>query len=147
MREAIEFTSQNGKIFQIFLENNNIGIEKFFSLLPSNNTHNRLKLKDKEKFILPKNLKDILIGLLLGDIHARFRFGKTSFVFLQGIGNQEFLYHLYNLFSHYCPSEPKIKSNPTDIRTGKIYSNISFTTYTLPCFNELYHLFYLSKKK
>ena len=33
------------------------------------------------------------------------------------------------------------------ISCGKIYSSILFSTYTLPCFNELYNLFYISGKK
>jgi hypothetical protein len=32
-------------------------------------------------------------------------------------------------------------------RIGKVYSSIGFSTYTLPCFNELYNLFYLSPSK
>lgn len=71
----------------------------------------------------------------------------SSVVFLQSINHQDYLNHLYNLFSYYCPSSPKIRTNLTDKRTGKMYSNISFTTYTLTCFNELYQLFYMSGKK
>jgi len=32
-------------------------------------------------------------------------------------------------------------------KTGKIYSSIRFKTYSLPCFNELYILFYLDGRK
>lgn len=91
--------------------------------------------------------KEILVGLLLGDIHGRFRYGKTSFVFKQGLIHQDYLNHLYAIFSYYCPSAPKIVESLPDTRTGKIYSSILFTTYTLPCFNELYNFYYLSGKK
>jgi len=92
-------------------------------------------------------LKEIFVGLLLGDLYGRFRNGNTSFAFKQGVIHQDYIYHLYELFNTYCPSAPKIFRSLPDIRTGKIYSSISFTTYTLPCFNELYNLFYLSGKK
>ena len=68
-------------------------------------------------------------------------------MFKQGIVHQDYIYHLYELFSKYCPSAPKLKESLADRRTGKIYSSITFSTYTLPCFNELYNLFYLFRKK
>ena len=107
----------------------------------------RLTKKEKDAFSLTSDLKEILVGLLLGDLYGRFRYGKTSFVFKQGLIHQDYLNYLYKVFSIYCPSKPKITQSLPDHRTGKIYSDILFTTYTLPCFNELYHLFYLSGKK
>lgn len=72
---------------------------------------------------LNSELKDILVGLLLGDLHGRLRYEKVSFVFKQGIIHQDYLNHLYNLFSNYCPSPPKIVKGLPDIRTQKIYKN------------------------
>jgi hypothetical protein len=107
----------------------------------------RLTKKQKESFSINSELKAILVGLLLGDLFGRLRFGKVSFVFKQGLVHKDYLMHLYNLFSHYSPSSPKINKGLPDNRTGKIYTNIYFYTYTLPCFNELYNLFYYSRKK
>jgi hypothetical protein len=107
----------------------------------------RLKNKEKAAFSIPSNLKEIFVGLLLGDLYGRSRYGNTRFVFKQGLIHKDYLYHLYELFSLFCPSEPKVTRGLSDTRTGKIYSSISFSTYTLPCFNELYTLFYLSGKK
>lgn len=84
---------------------------------------------------------------MLSDLFGRFRYGKTSFVFKQGLIHQDYLNYLYEVFSNYCPSKPKITHSLPDPRTKKIYIAVSFTTFTLPCFNELYHLFYLSGKK
>ena len=98
---------------------------------------------------LTSELKDILTGSLLGDLHGRLRYGKVSFVFKQGNSHQDYLNHLYELFSQYCPSAPKIERSswkPSQ-RTGKVYSSIVFTTYTLPCFTELYNSFYVDGKK
>jgi LAGLIDADG DNA endonuclease family len=51
------------------------------------------------------------------------------------------------LFKSYCPSEPKTFTRSPDKRTGKEYSKIKFSTYSLPCFNELLDLFYPEGKK
>jgi len=118
----------------------------FISSLPLINPK-RLKNKEKLAFSIPSDLKDILVGLILGDLHGRYRYGNTRFVFKQGLKNKDYVYHLYELFSKFCPSAPKIKESLPDPRTGKIYNSVTFSTYTLPCFNELYNLFYLSGKK
>lgn len=74
---------------------------------------------------------------------------KKSFTFKQGIVHQDYLLFLYKIFIRFCPSpaSPKISKSLPHYKTGEIYTNISFTTYTLPCFNELYNLFYVSGKK
>ena len=83
---------------------------------------------------LTSELKDILAGSLLGDLHGRLRYGKVSFVFKQGIIHQDYLNHLYELFSLYCPSAPlsvlriKVKGL-LDIRTGKFYSSRKHIPY------------------
>lgn len=107
----------------------------------------RLKKKEKEAITLTNELKDILVGGLLGDLHGRLRNGKASFVFKQGIIHKDYLNHLYELFSLYCPSAPKIVEGSPHIITGKIYSSIGFQTYTLPCFTELYNSFYTDSQK
>jgi len=62
--------------------------------------------------------------------------------FEQGLVHETYLLHLYDLFSNYCGTAPKIRSRAPDPRNGKINSSIRFQTYSLPCFNELYDLFY-----
>jgi hypothetical protein len=54
---------------------------------------------------------------------------------------------LYELFKGYCRSLPKISNRAPDRRTGNIYNSITFNTYSLPCFNDLYNLFYLEGQK
>jgi hypothetical protein len=107
----------------------------------------RLTKKEQEAFSLPTDLKEIFVGLLLGDLLGRFRYGKARFVFKQGLIHEDYLRHLYEIFKDYCPSAPKITNSLPHYKTGKIYSSILFSTYTLPCFNELYNLFYISGKK
>ena len=55
--------------------------------------------------------------------------------------------HLYELFKDFCHSGPKIITRAPDKRTGKVYSTIYFLTRSLPCFNELYNLFYVNGVK
>ena len=71
----------------------------------------------------------------------------TSLNFKQSIIHEKYLYHLYDLFNEYCPSLPKLEKSLPDLRTGNIYYSLKFSSYTLPCFNELYDLFYLNNKK
>lgn len=66
--------------------------------------------------------------------------------FLQSVDQSDFIYHLYELFKDYCGTAPK--ENTSLIKeTGKFIHNISFATKSLPCFNELYSLFYINRKK
>jgi hypothetical protein len=51
---------------------------------------------------------------------------------------------LYSIFKDYTASAPKIVNNFPHPKTGKCYNSILFYTYSLPCFNELYDLFYVS---
>jgi hypothetical protein len=99
---------------------------------------------DQLQFNLSPDLKAILVGLLLGDLYARKRTktGNTLLMFEQGIVHKDYIYHLYDLFSNYCRTAPKLKIRAPDKRTGVTYSSIRFQTYSLPCFNELFHMFY-----
>lgn len=109
-------------------------------------SRNRL---ERGKIILPQNLKDILVGLILGDLYMQ-KSNKSinpNLQFEQGIVNKDYLFHLYDLFKDYCKPEPKISERKPDSRTNKIYSRVRFNTYHLPCFNELYDLFYVEGKK
>lgn len=136
-----------------------LGDRKFYSTDDTKNSriNNNIKLNrskrltqsERSQFSLPKELFDILIGLLLGDLCAQKPSIKanTFFRFEQGSIHKDYLIHLFNLFYNYCNSEPKTSERLPDKRTGKIYSRIQFNTYALPCFNQLYNLFYPEGKK
>jgi len=108
-----------------------------------------LTQKERSQFSLSQNEKDILVGLLIGDIYAQKRTTNSNplFRFEQGIIHKDYLYHLFELFNSYCPNNPKIINRAPDKRTGNIYSSIYLSTYSLPCFNELYNLFYHDGRK
>jgi len=90
-------------------------------------------------------LKEIIIGLMLGDLFAEKRNpnSNTRLQFKQSVKNKVYIDHLYSIFKDYCNSEPKVTSS-IDKRPGKKYLNISikFWTQSLPCFNQFRELFY-----
>jgi hypothetical protein len=109
----------------------------------------KLSNEQKEAFSLSPELADILIGLCLGDlcieklktsINARLRF-------LQSINHTDYLEHLWDKFQDYSRQEPKIINRKANKITGKEYSSIYFTTFSLPCFNKYYDLFYQDGRK
>jgi len=64
--------------------------------------------------------------------------------FLQSEAQSELIYHLYDIFKDYCGTSPTLRKKSFSLikETGKIRYNISFAIRSLPCFNELYSLFY-----
>jgi hypothetical protein len=66
---------------------------------------------------------------------------------MQGVVHKEYLQHLYELFSAFCGMAPKTPTRAPHKRTGKIYDTVRFYTYSLPCLNTFYNLFYPDGKK
>jgi len=97
---------------------------------------------ERKNLLLTSDLKEIMVGLLLGDVHAQKRSRNTNLFFEQSVLHEDYLFHLYDLFKLYCLSEPKLSvRNPSKV-TGKTYSSLRFQTMALPCFNEFYELFF-----
>ncbi len=70
-------------------------------------------------------LKDILVGVILGDgwiekpkVNARFRFEQSDL-------RRNFFFHLYQFFAVYCHSAPKLR-NRQDKRTKKNLRDLTF---------------------
>jgi hypothetical protein len=107
---------------------------------------------EKSQFQLSDHLQEILVGNLLGDAHMRkFNININSrsnarIRFLQSLEQADFIYHLYELFKEFTYTEPKTNSSLIK-ETGNIRHNIYFSTRSLPCFNEMYSLFYENKVK
>nr|QVG61527.1 hypothetical protein [Rhizoctonia sp.] len=72
---------------------------------------------------------------------------NARLMFRQGTVHKDYLLHLYDKFGNYCPIVPKMWNEQPHAQTGKIYNKIGFITYSLPCFNEYYNLFYPEGKK
>ena len=97
---------------------------------------------ERAKFSLSAESK-----VLLGDLNANKQNVNARLRFKQGIIHEGYLRYLYEQFKDFCPAGPKIENLLPDKRTGIVYSSIYFSTYSLPCFNELYELFYPEGKK
>lgn len=97
------------------------------------------------------DIKDVLIGILLGDAHIvkRSSTGNSRLAFAQtAVAHKKYFEYVYSFFSTFCAKGYKVQSKIfRDKRTNKIYSSISFTTMQLPCFNVFRELFYLSNVK
>ena len=102
----------------------------------------------KYNLSLSTELEEIIIGSLLGDLHAEKKSeqSNTRLQFKQSKKNEEYIYHLYTLFKDYCGSIPtNMKSFDIRPKKNKIYYSIKFNTYSLPCFNKFRKLFYNTK--
>lgn len=108
---------------------------------------NSLTKLQRAEFTLSNIQKEILVGLLLGDLNAQKQYCNTRLRFVQSTVHKEYMDDLYEEFKDYCSAEPQIINHKPDKITGKMNSSIRFNTYSLPCFNELYNLFYVEGKK
>ena len=86
-------------------------------------------------------LKEIIVGLILGDLYVRRRYknSNTSFHFKGGLVHKEYLEHLYELFKCYCNKVIRIKNTKL---CNKIHQSIYFDTLTNKDFNYYHELFY-----
>ena len=111
----------------------------------------RLSSDERNLIIIPEDIRDILVGILLGDAHIvrRSSTGNSRLVYAQtAVAHKEYFDYVLSFFIAFCIKDYKPQSRIIrDNRTGKIYSAISFTTMQLPCFNVFRELFYLSNKK
>jgi LAGLIDADG DNA endonuclease family len=102
----------------------------------------------KSNLQLTKELKEVIIGKMLGDLGCeRPNLNcNTRLQFKHGDKQLSYIEHLYLLFKDYCKSPPimliKYDNRPNK---NKIYKAIKFNTRSLPCFNEFRELFYNDK--
>jgi hypothetical protein len=103
----------------------------------------------KNSCSVSQDLHEVMIGLILGDLCIRkvFRGINARLQFEQGLIHEAYIIHLYELFKDYCNLGLKYSDRKPDSRTGKIYSRVIFQTYSLPCFNNIYDLFYVNGEK
>lgn len=88
--------------------------------------NNNKPLAEQENLNLSSEIKEIIIGLCLGDLYRK---SSTRNAMLE---QGKYILHLYEL--KYCRSKPQYSDRKPDLRTNKRY--IRFQTRSLPCFNE-----------
>jgi len=112
----------------------------------------RLSSAERALITMPDDVKDTLVGILLGDAHIvrRSSTGNSRLVYGQtAVTHKAYFDYVFNIFLPFCAKDytPQLRV-VRDNRTKKIYSAISFTTMQLPCFNVFKELFYdLNVKK
>jgi hypothetical protein len=96
-------------------------------------------------------VKEILVGILLGDAHIvrRSSTANSRLVYAQtAVAHKEYFDYVLSFFLPFCVNDYIPQSRIVrDNRTKKTYSAISFTTMQLPGFNEFRDIFYLSNVK
>jgi len=110
---------------------------------------NYLTQLERSKRVLTPQRQEILVGCILGDVVVtKVKRGINPLIkFEQSLVHQKYLEHLYSLFNPYCASGPKIETRGPNKITGNVYSSIYFITRSLPCFRELFELFYPDGQK
>lgn len=87
--------------------------------------------------------KEVLIGIILGDINMRkeSKNGNFKLRFCLSYKNKDYGYHLYNLFKDYIIQEPKIRERKNI--NNNIIKYIEFQTISHENFNFYGNLFYI----
>jgi hypothetical protein len=112
----------------------------------------RLSSAEITLITIPEEIKEILVGILLGDAHIakRSHTSNSRLVYAQtAVTHIEYFNFVFSFFKSFCVNgyTPQLRI-VRDNRTKKTYSAISFTTMQLPCFNVFKDMFYsLNVKK
>ena len=91
--------------------------------------------------------KSVIIGLILSDGWLRFvsKTHKNALLgFKQSLAHSDYIWFVFSILSHYNNTTPRLKRA---IAEGKQFYSLAFETGSLPCFTELYSLFYPSGVK
>jgi len=145
------FNGNFSEIFNLYFQSVGLTVGVFYGvpLKPGTEKPKRLTSSERAELELSQNQKEMLIGLLLGDLYARICKGcvNARLEFIQGTTHTEYLLELYNIFKNVCSAAPKVSNPRPDKRTGVVNSFIRFNTLSLPCFNKFYDMFYLGGQK
>lgn len=110
----------------------------------------RLSPADRAGISIPDDVKEVLVGILLGDAHisrrsltanSRLHYGQTT-------KHKEYFEFVYDIFKPFCVKEYiPVSRTYLDKRYNETYYSSHFVTMQLPCFNEYRELFYQLNKK
>ena len=99
-------------------------------------------LKKEKVTKLTKELRDVIVGKLLGDAHLETQNnGKTWRLKIEhSMKQKNYVIHLYNLFFQFVATPPKVVKNRSK-------DNIFFQTLSYGCFRFYGQQFYVNRKK
>ena len=127
--------------------NNNLSLVVWGTNLESSVARGRITKQESNMLKLPFYQKSIIMGLLLSDgwlTMSKKQSKNARLGFKQSLDHSTYVWFVFNQLSHYCSSVPYFVSSG---RTGKIHYALGFFTRALPCFTEVYCLFYVNKVK
>ena len=139
-------------IKKIKLLMNNVKIQEHFGLvlygsnLSSTVGSPRYTYCERALIKIPNSKRSVFIGIILSDatIQKQNLAGDARLQFKQNYSHLEYFYSVFFQLSHYCSKGPyKTKT----ILHKRVHYGLAFTTRSLLCITELYHLFYYEGKK
>ena len=95
---------------------------------------------------IPTSKMSVFIGIILSDatIQKQNLGGDARLQFKQEYSHFEYFYSVFFQLSHFCSKGPYVTKA---IFHKKVHYGLGFTTRSLSCITELYHLFYSKGKK
>lgn len=88
---------------------------------------------------MPIYINHVIVGLVLSDGWLEHSRKNASVGFAQSLDHFKYLWFVFSLLSHYCYYFP-IARNRIIINNNK--PSLKFSTRSMPCFTELYQIFY-----
>ena len=111
----------------------------------------RLSSAQRSLITMSDEIRDLLVGILLGDAHIvrRSSTSNSRLTYAQtAVAHKEYFDYVFSFFISFCVKDYKPQSKLVrDNRTKKMYSSITFTTMQLPCFNVFKDMFYVDSVK
>jgi len=127
--------------------NNSLSLVVWGTNLTSTVGVGRFSKQVRDMIQLPPYQKSVIIGLILSDGWLRFpsKTSKSANLGLkQSVAHSDYVWFVFSFLSHYCDNLPLYR---LEKRGEKSHLSVEIVTRALPCFNELYFLFYVNKVK
>ena len=115
--------------------------------LPSGVGWGRHTKQEREMIVIPSFQYSVIVGLLLSDGWLNIDSATTINPRLglsQSLSHFKYVWFVFNALSHYCEIFPVIRERKRDTKT---HWCVDVVTRAIPCFSEIYSLFYVNKKK
>jgi hypothetical protein len=116
------------------------------SNLSSTVGHSRYTSFERALIKIPTSKMSVFIGIILSDatIQKQNKGGDARLQFKQKYGQFEYFYSVFFQLSHYCSKGPYVTKA---ILHKRLHYGLGFTTRSLLCITDLYHLFYYEGHK
>lgn len=122
--------------------NNHLSVVVWGTNLTSTVGIGRFTKQVRDMISLPVHQKSIIVGLILSDGWLRFpsKTSKSALLGLtQSLDHSGYIWFVFFNLSHYCNNSPVYRLRK---RGENFFTSIEFVTRSLPCFTELYFIFY-----